>query len=108
MVEHDIVPDHDQYMRLLKAAKSHFPGKRHVLLRNRLWSWMIKCASENPQVTDRRELKALLKARIENKAAGSGVIISAILWWILPKILDFFIAFWFRDKERGQSQSLES
>ena len=99
--------DGERYTRMMFAARAELPFGDIAPASTQMLGIALQVARENEDETDRRKLRRAIKARIKKRARDQFTFIGwqIVLWWLLPKLLDWFIAWWFRDKERGQSQS---
>lgn len=100
--------DGERYRRMMFAARAELPLPfgDFAPQQTQMLGIALQVARENEDETDRKKLRRAIKARIKQRARGEFTFIGwqVVLWWILPKLIDWFIAWWFRDKERAKSQ----
>ena len=99
--------DGERYTRMMVAARHELRPGKYASSQAQMLALALEVARENEHITDKRIMRGIVKTRIKNRMKGQYSFIGwqVILWWILPKLVDWFVLWWFRDKERGQSQS---
>lgn len=100
--------DGERYTRMIHAAKFSLPVGKYTAERTQILAQALNIARQNQHITSRYRLKRILKQELrKNLRKGDYGFITwqIIIWWLLPKLIDWFIAWWFRDKERAKSQS---
>lgn len=98
--------DGERYTRMMSAAKDELPSTHYTTEQTQILAQALNIARQNQHITSHYRLKRILKQELrKNLRRGDYGFITwqIILWWLLPKLIDWFIAWWFRDKERAKS-----
>lgn len=93
----------DQYSRMCKAAKSQIPAKKYASEQSQILGLAIKAGRKYADITDktrfRRNVRREVRSELEKQKSGYSFITwQIILWWILPKLIEWFVVWWFEDK----------
>jgi len=102
-----VMADGERYTRMMFAAKHELPVSMYPAEQTQILAQALNIARQNQHITSHYRLKRIIKQELRKNLRRSDygfITWQIILWWILPKLIDWFIAWWFRDKERAKSQ----
>ncbi|QDV49560.1 hypothetical protein [Gimesia fumaroli] len=96
-------PDAAQNLRMQKAAGITYGDSGDVYSRNTILAYALMSARNHRDVTNKRELKRLVKADVREQLSRDnyGIIDwTMLLWWVLPKLIEWFVTWWLEDNNQ--------
>lgn len=93
-------PDEEQNLRMQRAAGVTYGSSGNVYARNTILAYALESARYYRKVTNKNELKRLVKTDVRSKLKRENygfIDWSIILWWVLPKLIEWFVTWWMND-----------
>jgi len=92
---------------MCQAAREELPATKYEVEQSQLLGSALEVARKYEHITNRRQFKWMVKRELKLKVRNQYSFITwqIILWWILPKLIEWFVIWWFKDREKAQSLS---
>jgi hypothetical protein len=96
--------DGPRYSRMCQAARKELPATKYSKEQSQLLGAALEVAREYEHVNNKRQFKWIVKRELKRKVKGQYTFITwqLILWWILPKLIEWFVVWWFQDKAQSE------
>lgn len=91
----------NQYNRMFATARYEIPSGKYAVERSLVLTWALNIARENRGLS-KRDLKRKIRREVRSKLKEQkyGFITwQMLLWFLLPKLIDWFIVWWFSNSE---------